>query len=131
DIALARDRADNGHLICATRNVLPFVPMAILVLASKVRLVYFNDTHQLLKLRIGKTSTQPMANVPSRLVRPCPNHSMDLKRRHALLAREHVVQHLEPRPKRVIGVLENRPYIKRKPINRFMLLADPVVRAGL
>ena len=105
--------------------------MAILVLAPNVRFVYFDNTHQLLKFGIGKASAQPMTDVPRRLIGARSDHPVNLKRRHALLARQHLVQHFEPRQKRVIGVLKNRAHVQREAINGFMLLADPVIRTSL
>jgi hypothetical protein len=130
DVALARNRANDGHLVATASDPASLIPMAILVLPTDVSFIDFDNAHQLLKLRIGHASAQPVADVPCRLVGTGANHPVNLKRRHAFLARKHVVKNLEPSQKRIIRVLKDRSNVKREAIVTLpVVMANPMERA--
>src|SRR4051812_20213419 len=72
-----------------------------------------------------------MAHIPSRLIRTRSQRAMDLKRGYTFLAGQHHVEHLKPCQQAHIGVFEDCSDQKREAVNRLMVLANPVIWAGL
>jgi hypothetical protein len=117
DIAFARDRADNGRFVAAESALAAFlIPVAILILATKVGLVHLDNTHELTKIGIFHSRTEPMAHIERCAVGAGTDHAMNLKGTHPFLAREHQIQNLEPDQQLVIRVLEDRPADDRESI---------------
>jgi hypothetical protein len=132
DVALARNRANDGHLVATASDSASLVPMAVLVLSANVGFIDFDNTHELLKLRISHASAQPVADVPRRSIRARAHHAVNLKSRHAFLARKHVVKNLEPSKQGIVRVLENRSNVNREPIVALpVIVANPMERARL
>jgi len=113
DIALARDRADDGGLAgvgrAAAAILLAGFPVPVFLFAADVGFVHFNDSHELLELRIFHRRPQPMAHIPSRLVCTASDLPLNLESADALLAVKDLPENLEPSLERILGVLENRP----------------------
>src|SRR5205809_6605999 len=114
-VTLAADRADDGHLVVARNRELagpfhhaPTAAVTVTVLAADVRLVYLDDAHEPLEVRILHRGPQPVTHVPRGLVGACADLPLNLHGADALLAVEHLPEHLEPRLEGVLGVLEHR-----------------------
>ena len=120
---LARDRAYDGGLVERAATALLLIPVPVFVLAADVSLIDFDDTHQLLKLRVFHRSAQPHAHVPSRSVRSRSDHPMDLQSAHAFLAGQHEVQNLEPSEQRLLSFLKDGSGLERKAVGRAIVLA--------
>lgn len=133
DVPLAGNRADYGHFRATATDANALADVPILVLSADLGFVHFDDTHEFLKLGIGETGTQPMAEVPRRLIAARPDHPVNLPGGHTLLAGQHVVQDLEPRSQGIVRVLEDRAHVEREAVGVGVLfgLANPVERAGL
>lgn len=106
-ITLASNRADYGRFTAAPRNPAALVRMAVLILATDVGLVYFDFAHQLAESAVPHGSTNAMAHIPGRPVVAAADLPMDLQGADPLLALRHEIDHLEPRPQRVVGILEH------------------------
>ena len=136
DVPFAGNRTNDGHFVAAARDTSALAAVSVLISPADVRFIHFNDTHKLNELRISKTSTQTVAHVPRRFVRPnlsavlCTKRAVDLKRGHSLLAGQHQVEHFEPTKQANVRVLKDRADRQRKPIVLVvrMLFADPVER---
>ncbi len=102
--------------------------MAILVLSAKERLVHFDDAHKLAEVGVFHRGAQPMAHIPSRLVRPASDLALNLKRAYALLGIEHLPEHFKPRLQRILGVLEDRSADDTEAVV-FAKLAEPMERS--
>src|ERR1700690_2048006 len=83
--------------------------VTIAALSANVGLIDFNDAHEFAKFLVSETGAQPMAHVPSSLVRPETHVTVDLQCADSLFAGEHQMQHAEPFAERLIGVLEDCP----------------------
>src|SRR6266404_1816131 len=123
DAALARDRADHGGLAFGSGEVqyLALLGVHVLRFAAVVRLVHFDDSHQLLKIWIVQRSAQPHAHIPRGFVRAVSEHSMDLQGADSLLGSQHQMQNLEPLQQRLFGFLENRSSLEREAVGRARL----------
>jgi hypothetical protein len=129
EIALARDRADDGNLADRT-TALQLEALAqwpVSVLAADIGLVHFDNTHQLLEVGIVHRSAQAMAHIPRRLVGLASDLPLNLKRADAFLAVEHLPDDFKPSTKRVFSVLKNGTADDRKSIG--VALATFLVRA--
>jgi hypothetical protein len=117
-IAFTADRADNRSFPAQTGNVLFLTPMAILVFAVKTRLVYFDDAHKLLEVRIVHRGAEPMRHVPSRAHRSglIEIHAPKLERRNPFFGRQYSPENFEPNVERAFSVLEDRSSREREPI---------------
>src|ERR1700687_350483 len=131
-VALAGNRADYAYLTGAdtASDVRLLVPVAVLVLPAKERLIYFHDAHQLSKVRFFHRGPQAMTHIPSRLVGSGTDLPLNLHCADALLGIEHLPQHLKPRLQRVLGILENGPADDAKAVV-VAKLAKPVERPRL
>jgi hypothetical protein len=129
-VAFTGDRSDNRSFAAAESALAAFlIPVAILVFPAHVGLIYFDDTHKLLKVRVMHRGTQAMTHEPSRSIRAASDHSMNLECTDALFAGQHEVQNLEPDQKRIISILENRARDEREAIRmRTALVAFPSPR---
>jgi hypothetical protein len=128
-IALPRDSANDGQLAGSLTASLMglLVPMAVTVAAADESLVHFHNAKKLAELRVFHPGPKPHAHIPSGLIGTGPDHPMDLEGADALLARQHQVQNLEPSPKRIVGVLEDRFDGNGEPIGGIPTeLADPM-----
>jgi hypothetical protein len=130
-VALAANRADYTDLPgmgrAAPAVLLTLFPVSIFLFAAKKRLVNLDDPHQLLELRVFHCGAQPMAHVPSRLVRPAPDLALNLESANALLGIEHLPEHFKPDLQREFGVLTDRPASDAEAIV-FARLAEPMKR---
>jgi hypothetical protein len=118
DVALARDRANDGRLTRRSGAALPFVPMAVAVLSTDIGFVDFDYAHKLAELGIGKSGSEPMADEPRGAVRTGTDHPVDLQSADSLLAGQHQVENLEPDQQPIVRVLENRVDGDGEPIRR-------------
>src|SRR5882724_565784 len=114
-VALAADRTDDRHLVVARDRALagpfhhaPTATVTVTVLAADVRLVDFDDAHEPLEVGVLHRGPQPVTHVPRGLVGACADLPLNLHGADALLAVEHLPQHLEPGLERVLRVLEHR-----------------------
>jgi len=138
EIALARDRADDGRFAgvsrTATAVLLPIDPVPVLLFTADLGFVNLNDAHQLLEVRIVHRGAESHAHVPSRPIGTESDHTVNLKRAHALLAGEHEVKNLKPRAERHLGLLEDGSRLEREAVRRAVIfaafLALPVPRSG-
>lgn len=122
---------DWGFAMRPARPIPALVFMLVLPLAADVRFINFDESDQLAELNIPKASADSMAHGPSGAVRPGSDCTMDLQSRHALFACQHHVNHTEPRAKRIIGVLEDRPDKDGEAVAvRGTVMALPVVGAA-
>lgn len=118
DIAATADRADNRRL--AGTKAATSAPAAATVLvvgfAADESFVHFNDAAELVEILIDQRSANPVAHIPSRLIRTESHVAMDLPSAHALLAGQQEMNDAEPFPKIDLSVLEDCPGDVREPI---------------
>ncbi len=134
NITLASNRANDCHFVRSASDAFALVAMPVFVFAADIGFINFDNAHKLDELRISKASAKSMAHVPRRFVRPdfrakfCAQCSVDLKRRHALFARQHEIEHFEPSQHAYICILEHGADQERKAVVLVirMLLADPM-----
>jgi hypothetical protein len=104
-------------------------------LATRERLVYFLDGHQLREILVHHRSTDTPDHVPRRPIIAASNLTMDLKGANAFLGLSHQMDDLEPSPKRVVGVLEDRLGDNREAVPvapaAALVLTNPVEGSGL
>jgi hypothetical protein len=125
DIALARDRTNDGNLVDRAAPRLFLVPVAIAIQAADVGFIHFDNAHQLLELGVFHRGAQAMAHVPSRLVCTASDLALNLERADALLAVKDLPENLEPSLERILSVLKNRPADDAKAVV-LAGLAEPV-----
>jgi hypothetical protein len=135
DVPLARDSANNATFATrASPDMLPLVAVLIFLFPADVGFIYLYFSHELSESTVTHRSTDSVAHIPSRSILTATDLPVNLKRRHALLTLGHKIDHLEPSPKRVVGILENCLGDYREPIAIFTtaigILAGPVKRAG-
>jgi hypothetical protein len=130
-VALPRDGSDHCSFSAQASDVLPFIPVAILVFTVDAGFVDFDDAHELREFSVLHRSPESMAEIPrGRIGRS--NLALDLFRADAFLRVQDAPQNLEPRAERIVSVLENRPCDDREAIARFAALgALPVPRTPL
>jgi hypothetical protein len=116
DLTATAHSPNNRSLAGRTTAPAPLIPMLILGLAANKGFIDFHKTNEFAKFLIGKTNPDSMAHRPSRTIRPCADHSMDLQSTHTLFAAQHKVDYLEPSLQGIIGVLENGSHQDRKAI---------------
>ena len=128
-IALARDCADDWNLAALSpSDGSAFGLVHLAALAADESFIDFHDAHELTKIGIAETSAEPMAHIEGGFVRTGINHPMDLQGADSLLGHHHQMQNLEPRPERVVRILENRSDIEREAIRGFAaLVAGPMI----
>src|SRR5438132_740317 len=114
-VALAADRADDRHLVVARNRALagsfhhaPTATVTVAVLAADVGLVHLDDAHEPFEVGVLHRGPQPVTHVPRSLVGACADLPLNLHGADALLAVEHLPQHLEPGLERILRVLEHR-----------------------
>lgn len=128
-VSLAGNRADNSDLAATARNMTPLVCMAILVLATEIGFVHFNDAHEFKKVGILHRSAKPVAEIPRGLVGTGADLPVNLESAHALLAVEHRIENLKPRSQRILGVFHDSAGQKREAVASLAALrALPVSR---
>jgi len=86
---------------------LPVLPVPIFLFTADVGFVNLDNSHQLLEFGVFHRRPQPMAHVPSCLVRATANLALNLKRAYALFGVEDLPEYLEPSLERIFGILEN------------------------
>jgi hypothetical protein len=138
DLSLALDGTDYRDFARAyaagSAALTALVNVPVLGEAPDERLVNLDDPHQLAKLFVCHSSSNAVAHIPSRSVRPKPHHAMDLKGVDTLLTRQHEVNDVEPLAQWLIGVLEDRIDQNREPIaviSRPACVTDPVEVLGM
>jgi hypothetical protein len=109
-VALTGNRADNADLAGAdaASDVAFPVPVAVLILSAKERLVHFDDTHKLTEIGIVHRRAQAMAHVPSGAICLASDLPLNLESADALLGIEHLPEHFKPSLQRIFSVIENR-----------------------
>jgi hypothetical protein len=110
DLSLAFDGPDDGYL--ARADTAPtwaasMWPVPVPCLAADERFVNLNDTHEFTEIRVGETGPDPVAHIPSRLVRTESHVAVDLQRANPLLAGQHQVDNAEPITERLIRVFKD------------------------
>ena len=128
-VTLSADSTFNRGLI-ATEPALTalLIPMAILVFTAHIGFVHFDDTHELLKIRIMHRGAQAVAHEPCCSIRAGADHSMNLQCADTFLAGQHQVQDFEPDEKLIVGILENGSNVQREAIGKrtaFVALPRP------
>jgi hypothetical protein len=135
DIALARNRADNGNLARWPTARLFLVPMPVAIQAADVGFIDFDFAHQLWEVFILHRGADAMAHKPGGAVVATSDLAMNLKRADALLRLAHQIDDFKPRSERVVRVLKDRLCDDREPIAvapaAILVLADPVERTRL
>jgi hypothetical protein len=135
NVALAADGASNWCLARSARSLTfaALIDVPVLCEAADPSLINFDDTGQLLEFFVGERGANSMTHIPSRLIGTEAHIPIDLKRAHALLAREHQVNDLEPHAQGLIGVFEDRPGKVREAVAtlRSALIALPVPRLAV
>lgn len=116
DVALPCNRADHGDLALCPGKVLPLVLVAVLVLAADKRFIHFDHARQFSKGLVLHRRSDAMAHIPGRPIIAASDLTVNLHGADALLALRHQVDHLEPGPQGVIGVLKDRPGQHRKAV---------------
>lgn len=136
DVAFSSNGSNDGHLALRTGHILVSVPhVTILLLAADERFIDFDFAHEFVEAAALHRRSDAMAHIPGRAVVAASDLAMDLQGTHALLALQHQVNNLEPGPKRIVGILENRFGNDGEPVAVWsaavLRLADPVKRTAL
>jgi len=131
-IALAGHCADNRHLArtkaTTARTAAPFGVVLVLGFAAYERLIDLYDAAKLL-LRRDQRRANLVAHKMRRIVAAEAHHALDLEGAHSLLAGQHQMGDAIPVAEGLLGVLEDRPGERRKPIAlRRALAALPMTR---
>jgi len=107
-VPLAADCADDRGLPAHASDVLLLVPVAILIFAADASFVYFNNAHELLKVRIVHAGAQAMAHIPSCAVSATSYLPLNLECTNAFLGIENLPENFKPSLERIVRILENR-----------------------
>jgi hypothetical protein len=111
-IALACDSTDNWSFTGAdtpgSAAAPAFIPMPVLGQAANESFIDFDNAAKLPNV-FHESSSDLVAHEPSGPVRSEAHVAIDLQSTYPFLARQHEMDHAEPLPQRLIGVLEDRP----------------------
>jgi hypothetical protein len=135
-LTFASNSADDGDFASGPapdwRGI--FSAVAIVRLAANVGFVHFHVAEQTLHIRIGHSSADTNAHIPSRAVITALDLPMDLQSADPLLGLRHQVDDLKPSRERVIRVLEYRLGDDAESIAiasaAILVFANPVKRLG-
>ncbi len=112
----------------ALSGQLPFALVPIPLQTAKIDFIDLDHAHQLFPLGIFHRGAQSHALIPSRVVivqvLRSVHHAMQLKRADALFRDQHQEADLEPRPKRTLGILEDRVCDHGESVTVFLVAYD-------
>jgi hypothetical protein len=133
NITLTLYSADNWRLegiVAASSRTAFLVPMSVLILSADVGFINLDYASKLF-LRLHHSRADFMAHEMSGVVRAEAQLPLNLKRADTLFAGGHQMNDLEPVAEGLVGIFEDGPGNKRKPIAvRGALLALPMPLAG-
>jgi hypothetical protein len=116
NIAFALDRTDDNGLTGAASSRRALVSMAVLVFATYISFIDFDDAHELAEIWISKTSANAVAHIVSGRIGAKTKHPVNLQCGNALLAGQHQIDDFEPCLNADVGVFEDRSNEHREAI---------------
>src|SRR5450759_58087 len=137
-VTLAGDGSDDGHLPGGSASALALLvasadpaTVPVLRLPADVGFINLQLPGEPFEFVVLHGAADSVAHVPRRPVGTASDHAMDLERADSFLTLAHEVDDLEPRPERVIGILEDRSNEGREAVAVLRaLLALPRPRAA-
>ncbi len=130
-VTFASNRTDHADLATRDTGEVGFLAaMAVLILTADVRFINLHFAHELRKAAVLHGGSDPVAHIPSGFIRTAADLPLDLQGADALLALRHEVDHLEPYPKVIVGILKNGLGDNGEPIavppTAVLALTDPM-----
>jgi hypothetical protein len=131
NIALARDRANDGYFTSGSASdIAALERVLVLLFSADIGFINLDHAKKLYNVLILHRSADSVAHIPSRPVVTASDLAMNLKGADSLLALRHKVNDLEPSQKRIVGILEHGPTDNGEAIAVFtttiFVLANPV-----